>query len=354
MGVGPRGIDEQESCTSCGEPLRAGARFCGACGAPHPQSRPDLSGGRSAPPPRSAPPAHYASDDPFQQDSRSAPFYGPAAIEYPTPPGYPTPPPAGYPTQAPGFEAQTVGYPAHPEHPPPPEYAAPAVGYPTQPPYVPPPQDAPAGKQNTGWLVAGILAAVLVIAGIGVGVYLVVSTGSGGQAQLLSTPVVNDGSTTSGPVALPTGGSTQASAGTPASVIGSHPAVASPSLPPSVATSSSRSAAQSAERQAVAGTIQRHFALISEHKFTAAYALLAPSLQSGESSWVASHKEDGIYKVDVLVNAKLDSSDSATATVMKMTTLDSHGCKSWSGSWNLTKIGGQWRISESHVSSVPC
>ncbi|MFZ1926656.1 MAG: hypothetical protein WAU42_11000 [Solirubrobacteraceae bacterium] len=104
----------------------------------------------------------------------------------------------------------------------------------------------------------------------------------------------------------------------------------------------------------MADTIQRHFSLISEHNFSAAYALLAPSLQTGESSWVASHREDGIYKVNVAVDAKLDSADSATARIVNMTTLDGHGCKSWSGSWNLEKLSGQWRISESNISSTPC
>jgi hypothetical protein len=104
----------------------------------------------------------------------------------------------------------------------------------------------------------------------------------------------------------------------------------------------------------VADTIQHHFSLISEHNFSAAYALLAPSLQTGESAWVASHREDGIYKVNVAVDAKLNSADSATATIVNMTTLDAHGCKSWSGSWNLERLAGQWRISESNISSSPC
>jgi hypothetical protein len=104
----------------------------------------------------------------------------------------------------------------------------------------------------------------------------------------------------------------------------------------------------------VAETIKRHFSLISQHDFSAAYALLAPSLQSGESSWIQSHREDGIYKVDVSVDATLHSPDTATATVSNMTTLDAGGCKRWSGSWGLTKIDGAWRISEANVDPVPC
>jgi hypothetical protein len=111
---------------------------------------------------------------------------------------------------------------------------------------------------------------------------------------------------------------------------------------------------QVSEQQAVANTIQRHFSLISQHRFSAAYALLAPSLQTGESSWVSAHEADGIYSVNVAVNATVHSEGSATASIIKMTTLDGHGCKRWSGSWGLTRIGGQWRISESNLSQNPC
>jgi hypothetical protein len=198
-------------------------------------------------------------------------------------------------------------------------------------------------------IVGGVLAAVLAVAGIGVGIYLVASGGSSGQTRLLATPVVTAAA------ARPNQGS--ASGARPAA--SAHRATTSQSLPPSISTPvvtvpARRRVVASSETRAVADTIQRHFSLISEHHFSAAYALLAPSLQSGESSWVAAHREDGIYKVNVAVDAKLSSSDSATATIVKMTTLDGHGCKSWTGSWNLTKIGDRWRIAESNISSTPC
>jgi len=202
----------------------------------------------------------------------------------------------------------------------------------------------------TGWLIGSITAGVLAIAGIGVGIYLAAGH-SGAQARLLATPVLT---TASSPAA-----SSQAS------VSRSHPAKASPPATPPAHTTivthtvttppvAHSALAESSERRAVAATIERHFSLISQHDFSAAYALLAPSLQSGESSWVAAHREDGIYKVEVAVRAAVRSADSATATVTKMTTLDGHGCKNWSGSWGLTKIGGQWRISEANVDPTPC
>lgn len=213
---------------------------------------------------------------------------------------------------------------------------APVEGQPTQP-------------KRTAWIIGGVAAALLAVAGIGVGIYVAVSGGSSGQPGVAPSPAVTVAS-----AVVSQGSQSSSQPATPA-----HNASPSESLPPSVQTSTisrgTRPAiAQASETQAVADTIQHHFSLISEHNFSAAYALLAPSLQTGESAWVASHREDGIYKVNVAVEAKLNSAGSATARIVKMTTLDAHGCKSWSGSWNLEKLGGQWRISESNISSTPC
>jgi hypothetical protein len=202
-------------------------------------------------------------------------------------------------------------------------------------------------------LVVGVAVAVLAVIGIGIGIYFAASSGSGGQARLLATPLasgVSQSSVTPSPSPL---SSSSGQAGAEAHARPSAASLGGVERARTAPATRSR-IGEPSETRAVADTIQRHFSLISEHKFSAAYALLAPSLQSGESSWVAAHREDGIYNVEVAVHAKLDSANTATATIAKMTTLDGHGCKKWSGSWKLTKIAGEWRISESGVSATAC
>jgi hypothetical protein len=196
------------------------------------------------------------------------------------------------------------------------------------------------------------VAAAVAVAAIAVGLYVAASGGSDTQTRLVATPVLTTASSEAS-----TQAPTPPSHSTHTSSAGSVQAGA-PSTPivhqtttPAVAHTTISSAT---ERRKAADTVERHFSLISQHQFSAAYALLAPSLQTGESSWVAAHREDGIYKVDVVVDAELHSATSATATVAKMTTLDAHGCKNWSGSWGLTKIDGEWRISKANVDPVPC
>jgi hypothetical protein len=329
--VSTGGGGEDARCEQCGAPLNNGERFCRRCGTSTDLDRasppsPAAPGTPAGPPPPSQPPKQSDSPQPPPADAQpppGSPQFG----------GYPSPPPgyqeAGYP--APPTGHQYAGYPT-----PPPAYPA------TQQYSVPATQPEQAPQKNSAWVIGGVAAATLAVVGIGVGIYAAASGSSSGKTQLLAAPVITVSKTTgtespaSSPPALSTHTQTHASAPVP-------------TPPPPRAKISDVS-----EQRAVSSTIQRHFSLITQHRFTAAYALLAPSLQTGESSWVAAHQEDGIYNVDVAVDATVHSPTSATASIVKMTTLDGHGCKRWSGGWGLTKISGQWRISESNLSATPC
>jgi ribosomal protein L40E len=280
------------------------------------------------------------------------------------PPGYQGSPQAGYPAVTPeGYQVAPGSYPGYAGQPPgyqgPPQmgYATPVVGYPVQqsPGTVAQQQEV---KRPSRWLIGGIAAGVLGIVGIGVGVVLAASGGSSGQTGLVAAPVVTSAAATA--AKPPSSGRRSFSTGRPSTPKASSSSQPSSVSPPSASVRSITPAPQAtiAERvgqqQAVESTIHQEFALITEHKFSAAYALLAPSLQSGEAGWVASHRENGIYNVSVATNATINSDDSATASIVKMRTLDGEGCKNWTGSWNLIRIDGQWRISEANISPGSC
>lgn len=295
-----QGDQDQGTCASCGAELRKDDRFCRSCGAQRARAQ-------------SAPPESYAAQ--------------------PWPAGYVVQSPAGSP----------------PPGPPP--------GYVVQPMAGMPAGSNGSGSDKTAWVVAGVAVAILVVIGIGVGVYFAASSGGGGQARLLTSPTPASVAANASPSPSPSSsssGSSYAGGGSAAARTGRSSGGRAGVENSSTPAEPRASISQSSEKQAIADTIQRHFSLIQEHQFSAAYAMLAPSLQSGESAWVQSHREDGIYQVSVAVDTKLNSSDSATATIVKMQTLDGHGCKRWTGSWGLSKIGGQWRISESNLSFTSC
>ncbi len=370
-GTGAEAMGEPNFCGSCGRQFTNGGRFCRHCGArrqdgeqptltDEPSSARGDSGGtqRARPTPEQASthrnvspgaseevPADSASpdgSDPSGQMGRSAPSRVRSAQDPLGRAAYPEPPPQ---------------YPQPPGAPPPPGYSQDFGGgpsaYPVQPTYGMPPQQVHQPKGINGWLIGGTIGGVLALFGIAIAIYLAASGHSDKPAQLLNTPVLTTAAAATAP---PASEDSTPVRHHPASNPSSPPATGAPithssTTPPVLAR---RATNEAGERRAVAETIERHFSLISQHNFSAAYALLAPSLQTGESSWVQAHREDGIYKVDVSVDATLHGPDSATATVTTMTTLDGSGCKTWSGSWGLTKIDGAWRISEANVNPTPC
>jgi hypothetical protein len=352
---GDDAANKEDRCEACGEEFGTTARFCRHCGAE--RSAPLTRAKADAPTE-----AHAAASPPAGADAAATTPPGAlgadAATGHPPSPaedrpqGRPAQPPVGQPpAQAPhpGYPTPPPGYPLPPGYPVPPGYPTPPPGYPLQHSYVPAPlAAAPQSGVSVGWLIGGIAGAVLVIAAIGIGIYFAASGSSGGQTRLLSAPVL--------PVATAASSQNEPTPSQPSP--SSHPhAQPSPSLPPSVAAATHATPTGLSgitEQHAVASTIQRHFSLIRQHRFAEAYALLAPSLQNGESTWISAHQSDGIYSVNVAVNAMVHSPSSATATIAKMTTLDNHGCKHWSGSWDMTKINGQWRISKSNLSPSAC
>jgi hypothetical protein len=357
------GITQEDHCQSCGSSFGTDAHFCRGCGA----ARPEIPGPGGAAQPVEAPTAAHSSTEPHEDQppppdgypTAPAPGYQPPSqAGYPAPPpGYPQQPQAGYPAPPSAYQAPPSGYPGYAgqppgyQPPPPGGYPMPAPGYPVHQAQAPLPQQ-PEEKRPapSRWLIGGIAAAAVAIVGIGLAIVLATG-GSSTQARLLAAPVVTGATpatSTASSSSAPATTSTNHSSSTHSTPPATKPAPAIVPVP------RASIAQQVGQQQEVKNTIQREFSLITEHKFSAAYALLAPSQQTGEAGWVDAHRGEGIYNVSVATNATINSPESATASIVKMRTLDGEGCKNWTGSWNLTKIDGQWRINEANINSEPC
>jgi hypothetical protein len=185
------------------------------------------------------------------------------------------------------------GYPAAPgEHPPPPSTGYPGgpVGYPEE--EVPGALVRQSPSPNSRRLIGGSVAVALAIIGAGVGIVIATSGGSGIRTRLVAPPVVTGAVTSSTVSASPSRRPSSTSHGSPSSA-------ASGPKPSAVVGPRATISSSLGQQQEVSATITRHFALISEHKFTAAYALLAPDLKTGEAAWVDSHRKNGIYRLQL-------------------------------------------------------
>lgn len=160
-------------CSNCGQPLSEGKAFCKNCGAP-------VAATEVLEPTAVRPP----------EDQPTVPI----APQQPPPPTFEAPPPP--PPPPPSFQ------------PPPPVVTG--YGQGRQPPQGPPPRSS-----NTGLIVGIIAAAVVVLAGIGVGTWLIVRDGSTtGTTTVMQTTTTTTGPTTTAATGLETTTTSAATAST--------------------------------------------------------------------------------------------------------------------------------------------
>jgi hypothetical protein len=113
----------------------------------------------------------------------------------------------------------------------------------------------------------------------------------------------------------------------------------------------------SPDERAIVASVQRHWRLLEHGKFGAAFDRFAPALAraQGRSRWIAQQRRDGLYAADVDVAPAILSPTTATARIVRLRTNAARsGCHDWSGTYELQKISGTWRISKADLTSRKC
>jgi hypothetical protein len=113
--------------------------------------------------------------------------------------------------------------------------------------------------------------------------------------------------------------------------------------------------------EAVTGSIERavarHWRLIVAGRYAEAYDAFAPGLKARvpRSGWIQAQAQDRLASVRVAPRAQLDPSGlTAHAEVTSMRTVANSGCFTWTGSYELERVDGTWRISGSRLTRSPC
>jgi serine/threonine protein kinase len=190
-------------------------------------------------------------------------------------------------------------------------------------------------KRWRPWWIA--LAAVLLLALAGGAGALVASSGSDPK-----------------PTPTPTATASPAPTATPSALETPSPEpTATPTAEPT-----ETAAPASAQERAVEAAVRRHWRLIEAGQYAAAYDRFAPELQKtgkGRSRWIANMRRDGLYAAEVDVEPAILSPTTATARVVRLRTNAARsGCHTWSGTYELRKIAGAWRISKADLTSRKC
>ena len=95
---------------------------------------------------------------------------------------------------------------------------------------------------------------------------------------------------------------------------------------------------------------------ISAGEYAAAYGYLAPgALNLTQAQFVASEQQAHIQSVEFTGSLSASSGSSATVDVASLKTVDGqYGCRTWTGSYQMTLQGNQWLIERSNITPQAC
>jgi hypothetical protein len=198
-------------------------------------------------------------------------------------------------------------------------------------------------------------AVVLAIAGVGaaVGILVTESGGPNGAKHLTPAAFATSGeSTGTSPLTQPPSSGEES----PSSSASSTEPPSSPTQPetaPSASTTQSNTTPP--PTPAALAAINRYWGDVRAHDFAKAYAYLVAGAVESESQFVANERRARITSVQF--NGEVTSSSEATATVgiVSLITRDAqYGCRSWTGSYEMTNGGSGWQIARANLSPKSC
>lgn len=111
-----------------------------------------------------------------------------------------------------------------------------------------------------------------------------------------------------------------------------------------------------AEEAAAQAAVEEHWTLINSHEFGAAFDVFtAPYATSvSRSGWIQDHIDAEIENASVDVQSASVSGDSGTVTVNSVQSVDKDGLHCFAGSYGMTKVDGEWRISDPALKRNSC
>lgn len=123
----------------------------------------------------------------------------------------------------------------------------------------------------------------------------------------------------------------------------------------STPTSTSPSATRAGQSTPL-GTLAQYWRSISAHEFATAYTYLVPgSVAQAEPQFVSDEQQAGIQSVQFRGRLGSIAGSSATVDVASLITNDAQfGCRTWTGSYELTYQNGRWLINRANITPASC
>lgn len=150
------------------------------------------------------------------------------------------------------------------------------------------------------------------------------------------------------------GSSNSTSSSTTAATVSTGPASSQSSGTTTTTTTATR-----VPRRASLGplqTVEHYWRAIAGQNFQVAYRDLAPgAVPQSETTFVSQEQQTKIGSANFSGSLTSASKTAATVAVTSLTTTDGQfGCRTWSGSYQLTRLNGRWRIARASITPSPC
>jgi hypothetical protein len=193
------------------------------------------------------------------------------------------------------------------------------------------------GSRPSRRLIGGVTA-VLVVVGVAVGVALAASSSSKHANRRVLARVAQAGGA----------GSSTPAPSTSSSPAGQQQGGTSPNAASATPSSSGTPAPLAA--------VERYWADIGAQDYAGAYGhLLAGSIGLTESQFISSEQSAGIEEARFRGRFAAGSGSTATVDVRTLVTNDAqYGCRTWTGSYEMTDESGAWLIARANLSPHPC
>ncbi len=103
-------------------------------------------------------------------------------------------------------------------------------------------------------------------------------------------------------------------------------------------------------------TVEHYWRAIASQNFEAAYRDLVPgAVSQSESTFVSQEQQSQIQSAKFSGSLTSASKTAATVAVDSLTTTDGqYGCRTWTGSYQMTRLNGRWRIARASITPSPC
>lgn len=112
---------------------------------------------------------------------------------------------------------------------------------------------------------------------------------------------------------------------------------------------------QSVHVSAPLQALDGYWLAISAHNFAGALRYVVPSVVGSAFRFVSSEHSEGVHSAQFQGRVISQRGSTATVRIVSLTTHNQrYSCRTWTGTYKLSRRGGRWLIQRANITPAPC